>query len=169
MYPSARRSSLLTILLGTWLGAAALAAEPTEPPVFVNTAIQSGMMEIEASQVAMSASTSTAVKTLADRISTDHQKANAELAVIARKKGIAVPEKLDEERTKMMRALRDKSIKEFDAAYVEQMVRDHAAAVELFRFNTRSIDPELAAFATRTLPVLEEHRRLATDLKAGLE
>jgi putative membrane protein len=47
------------------------------------------------------------------------------------------------------------------------MVKDHDSAVALFEKESRSgSDPELKAWAGKTLPVLREHQKQARDLSA---
>lgn len=156
-------------LLGMLLCVAAVAAPPTEPATFVQAATQAGLLEVASARVAMNASTNPDVKDFADRMITDHEKANAELAVIAKLKSLTVPTEVDGGQAKALKELREKSAQEFDAAYVAQAVRDHARALELFQANVRNKDAELAAFAAKTLPLLEEHKRMADALRAGLK
>jgi putative membrane protein len=46
------------------------------------------------------------------------------------------------------------------------MSLDHAKAVALFSQASNGSDKELAAFAKKTLPVLQEHKKLADSLSA---
>lgn len=144
-------------------------APPMEPKEFVAAAAQAGMMEVEAAKVAMNASKTDAVKTFADRMLTDHQLANQELATIAKKKSIPVPMELDAEHAKMLKTLRAKSAKEFDDAYAAQMVQDHQNVIKLFEPNVANPDGELAAFVAKTLPVLKEHQQLSENLRVNLK
>jgi putative membrane protein len=54
---------------------------------------------------------------------------------------------------------------EVDEDYVEEMVSDHKDAVELFEKATKSKDPEIAAFAAKTLPKLQQHLTTAKSLE----
>lgn len=170
MHQLIQRASLALLVMSAVPGIAAQEAAPTEPRAFVSAATQAGLLEIAAGRVAMNASTNPVIKDFADRMITDHQKAGAELAAIARQKSFTVPTELDEQRAQLLKSLREKSTQDFDAAYAAQMSRHHAQAVALFQANTASPDSELAAFATKTLPVLKQHKRLAdrldTDMKA---
>lgn len=168
MYQAIRSDAVVLLMLGALPGSVLAAAVPVEPQAFVLAATEAGLMEVESARVAMNASTSSAVKSFADRMITDHERSDAELAAIAKKKSITVPTQLDAARTKQLQSLRDKSIGEFDAAYADQVVARHAQAVELFRANVTNTDAELAAYAARTLPLLQEHQRLADSLKGGL-
>lgn len=171
MHAFIKRSSavaLCGVLL--WVGAMAHGATaPTDPAAFVQAATQAGLMEIEAGKLAMNASMNPEVKTFADRMITEHGRASAELAVIAKKKSISVPTDLDLGHVRKLKELREKSAKDFDAAYAAQMVEDHTKAVALFEANATSRDSELAAFVELSLPVLREHQRLAEGLKSSLK
>ena len=167
MYRIIRRDAILLFMLGVLPGVVPAAAA-VEPQSFVLAATEAGLMEVESARVAMNASTNPAVKTFADRMITDHEKTDAELAVIAKKKSITVPTQLDAERTRKLQQLRDKSIEEFDAAYVGQLVERQARTLELFQSNAANADAELRAYAMRMLPVLREHKRLADALQGSL-
>jgi putative membrane protein len=182
MYPYRQASRLIIgfmalmalIVLSLLVPVIAFAAKapsppPSDPAAFVQAASQAGLLELEAARVAMNASSNPTVKSFADRMIVDHGKANAELAAIAMAKSIPVPAELDAEGARKLKALRDKSPQDFDAAYAAQMLDDHAAAVALFQANISSSDGELAAFVGRTLPVLEQHHHLAGNLKINLK
>lgn len=166
--PAFIKRSIASAMLGALLCAGALAA-PAEPSAFVQSATQGALLEIEAGKLAMNVSTNPAVKTFADRMITEHGRASAELAVIAKKKSISVPTDLDMAHARVLKALREKSAKDFDAAYAAQMVDDHAKALQLFEANATNKDGELAAFVELTLPVLREHQRQAESLKASVK
>jgi putative membrane protein len=60
---------------------------------------------------------------------------------------------------------------DFNHDFMEQMVKDHEAAVELFRTasSDTTLDPELRALAKKTLPTLEEHLADAKKLESKLD
>jgi len=67
----------------------------------------------------------------------------------------------------MVLELSAKSGAEFDAAYAQHMAEGHAKAVELFEAESKATDSDLAAFASKTLPTLNEHKQLADRLAAN--
>jgi len=67
----------------------------------------------------------------------------------------------------MVTMLSAKSGAAFDKAYADHMAKDHSKAVALFESASKSSDPELAAFAQKTLPTLQEHKQLADNLRAN--
>jgi putative membrane protein len=95
---------------------------------------------------------------------TDHGKANQELAALASQKGIEAPKMLDDEHQAMVRALEGKSGAAFDNEYSRHMNMDHMKAISLFEAASKSTDSDFAGFATKTLPTLKEHKKLASQL-----
>jgi putative membrane protein len=49
------------------------------------------------------------------------------------------------------------------------MAKAHTKAVALFEAASQSSDPDVAAFAKKTLPTLQEHEQLANNLNASVE
>jgi putative membrane protein len=163
------KSLLLLAISGISTATFAAAAEDAaaEPSVFVAKAAQSGMAEVELGRLALLKSRDTAVREYAQRMVTDHSKANAELATIAKTKGLEPPKDLDAEHQAQFKALRAKEGAEFDKAYSEHMNMDHSKAVSLFESASKSSDADLAGFAKKTLPTLKEHKQLAQKLPAA--
>lgn len=145
-------------------GQAAAGHDGADPATFVTKAAQGGMTEVALSKAAATKAHDPNVKTFADQMVQDHQKANYELSAIAKKKGLNVPASLDAEHQATVQNINDKSGAEFDQAYGKQMALDHAKTVALFEGATHSTDPDLAAFAKKTLPTLKEHRQMAGKL-----
>lgn len=125
---------------------------------FATTAANAGMTEVSASKLAQEKSGSARVKNFAAMMVSDHTKAGDELASIAKTKNISLPPELDADSKKVVDDLAKKSGKDFDKAYVNQMVDDHKKAVKLFEDASKNCkDAELKAFAEKTLPTLKMH------------
>jgi len=135
-----------------------------DPKTFVKKAALDGMTEVELGKVAQQKSKNPDVRAFAQRMVADHSKAGDELKSIAKKKGYEVPAKLDAEHQSMVTKLSSKSGAAFDTAYAADMDHDHAKAVALFTDAQKSSDADLAAFAQKTLPTLQEHKQLADAL-----
>ncbi len=59
--------------------------------------------------------------------------------------------------------------KEFDQAYIKQMVEDHQKAISKFETAQQNVeDAELKQFASDTLPKLRDHLKMAQDIQASL-
>jgi len=130
----------------------------------VKKAALDGMTEVELGKIALGKSQNDKVKKFAQRMVNDHGMANEELAAIAKKKGLQVPMALDAEHKAMVQSMNAKSGAAFDTAYSEHMKADHAKAVALFQGAITGSDPDLAAFAKKTLPTLEQHKDMADGL-----
>ena len=132
---------------------------------FIMDAAMGGMLEVELGRWAAQKGTSEAVKQFGQRMVDDHGKANQELMSLASSKGMTLPTALDEKHQKDVTKISSLSGAEFDRAYSKMMLKDHEKDVKEFeRQSTRGGDPDLRAFATRTLPTLQEHLQLARTL-----
>jgi len=127
---------------------------------FVEDAAKSAMAEIAISRIALEKATSPQVKEFAQMMVSDHTGANSALTAMAGAKGIVLPKQPSVD--KWMK----KDAKSFDEDYMEKMVDDHQEAVKLFEKETKNgSDPEVVAFATKTLPKLQEHLVKAKEIK----
>jgi putative membrane protein len=142
--------------------------EGSSPARFVKTAAQDGMTEVELGKLALNKSSNDDVKQFAQKMVQDHGQADAQLAGLANSKGMSVPTKLDPQHEATVKSLSAKSGAAFDTAYADHMAKGHAKAVAMFEAASQSSDPELAAFAKKTLPTLQEHEQLANNLKASV-
>ena len=154
-------------------GAAAigLAAAPVfaADEAWVMKIAKGGMAEVELGKLAAEKASSDAVKKFGQRMVDDHSKANDELKALAQSKKITLPTEIGPEE----KALRDRLIKlsgpAFDQAYMKAMLNDHLKDVGEFRTESRSgKDPDVKAWAARTLPTLEEHLKLARDANGAV-
>jgi putative membrane protein len=141
----------------------------SNPATFVKTAALDGMTEVELGKLAASKSSTSDVKKFAQKMVQDHAQANQQLTAIARSKGLAVPTKLDAKHEAMVKELSSKSGAAFDSAYASHMAKAHTKAVALFEAASQSSDSDLAAFAKKTLPTLQQHEQLANNLNASVE
>lgn len=159
--------SLLLLALagvsGTALAAEGAAKSPAAP-VFVEKAAQGGMAEVALGKLALAKSQDAEIKKFAQRMVTDHGKANSELAAIAQSKGLEAPKKLDAPHAAMVEELEAKDGAGFDEAYSLHMNMDHTKAINLFESAASSEDAEIASFARKTLPTLKEHKVMAEKL-----
>jgi putative membrane protein len=125
---------------------------------FINEAASGGMAEVELGQMAQTKATDPQVKEFGAMMVKDHTKANDELKALAEKKSISLPSSPSDEQRKVKDELSSKSGKDFDNAYVLNMVKDHKKDIKLFEDASRKVDdPELKAFIVKTLPTLRMH------------
>ena len=131
---------------------------------FVKEAAIGGMAEVELGRLAADKASSDQVKKFGQRMVDDHGRANDELKTLAQNKNIDLPPSLDAKHKATMDRLSKLSGDAFDRAYMSEMVKDHRKDVNEFRNEAKSgKDPDVKAWAAKTLPTLEEHLKLAQD------
>jgi putative membrane protein len=131
---------------------------------FVMNAAKGGMAEVELGKLASDKGTSDQVKQFGQKMADDHAKANDELKTLAQNKHITLPTEMDAKD----KALRDRLSKlsgaAFDRAYMRAMVTDHRKDVNEFKVESKSgKDPDVKEWASKTLPTLETHLKMAQD------
>jgi putative membrane protein len=132
---------------------------------FIKKAAVGGMAEVELGQLASSKATDDKVKSFAQRMVTDHGKANDELKSLAASKHIDVPSALDSEHQATYARLNKMSGSAFDRAYVSDMLADHKKDVaEFMHQSNAATDPDLKAWVTKTLPTLQEHLKMIEEI-----
>jgi len=125
---------------------------------FAVAAANGGMSEVELGKLVQEKATNPAVKEFGAMMIKDHTKANAEMMEIAKSKNITLPVALDNDEQKIKDKLSAKTGVEFDKAYVDDMVDDHKNDIKEFDDASKNLtDPELKAFAIKTLPTLKMH------------
>jgi putative membrane protein len=136
---------------------------------FVMEAARGGMAEVELGQLASQKAQSDQVKQFAQRMVQDHGKANDELKSLAQQKNITLPTDLDSKHKATHDRLSKLSGAQFDRAYMQDMLQDHRKDVNDFRKESQSgKDPDVKAWAAKTLPTLEEHLRLAQSTSGAV-
>ena len=139
-------------------------AQITDPTVFVKSAALGGLTEIELAKLAQSKSQDASIRSFAGRLLKDREALHRELAAIAKRNRLDVPTSLDYEDEQMVKQAAAKSGAQFDAWYARQMITEQQKAIALFQGAAKMPDADLAAFAKKTLPVLDEHQRMAIAL-----
>jgi len=130
---------------------------------FFEKAAKAGHKEISVSQGALDRLNNPQVKQFAQMMVSDHGSANAELMTLATAKGVTID--LKDTKDLKLEEKWSKKTKGVDEDYMEEMVSDHKDAVDLFEKAAKSDDPDIAAFARKTLPTLQAHLSQAKDLK----
>ncbi|MEH2252003.1 DUF4142 domain-containing protein [Nostoc sp.] len=134
---------------------------------FVTQAARGGMAEVQLGQLASQRAVKNEVKQFGQGMVQDHTQANNELKELAAQKGITLPKSIGRENKKVKANLSKLSGATFDQAYMNQMVKDHVKTVSLFqREADQGHDQDLKAWATKTLPTLQEHLQHARTLTA---
>jgi putative membrane protein len=165
---------IATLLLIAALGSAsatALGADAISAEDFVKKAGEAGVAEVEMGQLGAAKSGNAEVKAFAEKMVTDHSKLNKELMTVAKTKDLKVPTEPGLIHKGMKEKFEHQSADaDFNHDFMQQMVKDHEAAVKLFQTaaNDTTLDPDLRALAKKTLPTLERHLSDAQQLEAKL-
>ncbi len=148
----------------------AYAKHATNDQAFVTQAAQGGMAEVELGNVANTQGTSDMVKQFGKRMADDHAKAGTALATAAAADGLTVPTTPSAKQQAMEARMKAKHGAEFDKAYAKAMVKDHRDTIAIFEHEAKSgSSAKVKAFAQETLPTLNDHLKMAEDLKSGLK
>jgi len=137
---------------------------------FVERAASGGMTEVEMGKVAQQKAANDQVKQFAARMVQDHTMANEELKQLAQSKGVAIPPVASKDHHGGKDKLSKLSGAEFDRQYMAHMVSDHRKTVAEFKKASESAkDGEVKAFASKTLPKLQEHLAQAQSINDSVK
>jgi putative membrane protein len=141
------------------------AVKKVDDKKFLKQAAIGGLAEVEFGKLAAQKASSEEVKKFGQRMVDDHSKANEELKQVASKQNAEVPTALPSKEQSKLDKMSKLSGPEFDKAYMKDMVKDHEKDVSEFQDEAQGgSDPDVKAFATKTLPTLQEHLSIAKDI-----
>lgn len=137
---------------------------------FLENAAQGGFAEVEAGKLAQSKASNAEVKSFGQMLIDEHTKVNQELATLASSKGYTPPTEPSVVQRTELRALGVLDGDNFDKMFIRRIgVASHEATIKQFREASRNArDPDVKAFATKTLPSLEQHLKMAKTLQTKL-
>lgn len=134
---------------------------------FMVSAANSDLFEIQTSQIASGKGTLSEVRELAQHLVMDHTASSTELKVLAAQKKITLPDSLSEDKRAIRVRLSEGTGAAFDKDYANVQIVAHDEAISLYEQASRELqDPNIRAFATKTLPNLRMHREHAAMVKA---
>lgn len=143
---------------------------PTDARGFMTLAAQSGMAEVEISQIAATKAQNAEVRQFAQRMVNDHTKANNELKQLAQKEGLTLPTEIDAEHRQIRERLSQLSGAEFDREFMNRQVEHHQRDVNLFQNQAdNGDDAEVKAFAAKNLPTLRQHLEMAQSINGKIK
>lgn len=170
---------VLTGAAGAASAAQAPAADPPsqqEPakatpdaPTFAKRAAAGTQAVMDLSMVAIQDASSDAVKDLAHRLRSDHKAILDELNELAAARGVEADATPSSRQIAAKAALEKLSGAAFDRGYVEALIKGHERAIAAFeRQAADGMDPELKAFAAKTVPMLKEHLQMLQEAQTSL-
>ena len=135
---------------------------------FLKAAAQGGMAEVKLGNLAATKSQNAEVKAFGKLMVADHTKANTELTALAKKKNISLPSDIGSHQSTVDDLT--KATSDFDKNYVNDMVKDHEEDVAAFQKQADSAtDPDVKAFAAKTLPTLKSHLEKIKAIQAKMK
>ena len=137
---------------------------------FLQKAAKANQEEVKMGELAQQKGVSPSVRDFGQRMINDHGQANTELKQVASQLNAAVPTQLSEHEQSSYQDLQKLSGVDFDKEYAKMMVKDHHKDIKTFEKATKDLqNPELKAWAQKTLGTLKEHLRLAEQMQAAVK
>ena len=131
---------------------------------FLQDAIKGDNSEMRLGALATTRATRPATRTYGRTLQRDHAKAKADAVALARRNRVAVPTTMMPEAQAEYRRLSRLRGAAFDREFARYMTDDHRKDIADFREQARTGRDGTAALATKALPTLRKHLRLAQSL-----
>jgi putative membrane protein len=130
---------------------------------FVQEAAAGNAAEVKLAQLAQQKSQNSKIKEFADRMITDHTKANDDLKNAT---GVTLPDHLTGKAKVAYDKLDKLSGTDFDRSYINDMVKDHEEVAAQYKKEQDTVkDAALKGYVDNTLPVVESHLAMAKDIQ----
>jgi putative membrane protein len=156
-----------SFLAGSILLAAALApvaARADSPREFLYHALQGDNSEIMLGNLAADRARDSGVRDFGRTLVSDHSKARGEVLDVGRRFGIRPTREMAPEARDERDRLMGMHGRDFDREFIRYMVDDHRKDIGDFRDEAREHHGEVSDLASRQLPTLREHLRIAMSL-----
>jgi putative membrane protein len=133
---------------------------------FIEEAVNSGMFEVEAAQLAATKASDVNVKSFAGKLVDHHTAANNELVKLANARGLELAVAPKRALRRDIEKLGRKEGEAFDRDFVRNVgIKAHEKDIKTFEKAGKSVkDVELKAFIDKTLPSLRDHLAAAEQL-----
>ena len=136
---------------------------------FAVAAARGGVLEVNLGKLAQEKAGNDAVKHFGQQMVEQHGKAGADLERITEKKGATVSTGPTAAQQREIDRLNKLSGADFDKAYIAFMVKDHKADLKEFQNAALKVnDNDLKAFAAATVPMIEDHLKMALAIQETL-
>lgn len=137
---------------------------------FAVAAATGGALEVNLGKLAQEKSANPSIKQFGQHMVDQHGKAGTDLSAIAARKGAMLPSSPTASQDKEVEKLNKLAGLDFDKAYMALMVKDHKADLKEFKSASEKVqDSDLKAFAASTVPMIEEHLKMAQGVEDGLK
>jgi len=144
-------------------------AQSDDDKKFLANAAQSDVNEIKLSQLAEQKATDPAVKAFAQKMVAEHNKMSMSMQPFAASWEVTPPTDMDADHQKEYDKLNGLSGADFDKEYIDQMVSDHANALDAFTTEAKDTkDAKFRAAVIQGKTMVAAHKNMAYDLKKKL-
>ena len=131
---------------------------------FIITAAKTDMTEAHAGQMAENQASRPEVKEFARDLVQDHTESYVHLSELAGKIGVSIPKGINTGKDRTIQELVHLKGASFDRAFERDEIASHRRALEIFkREAAHAQDPDVKAYATGKIPILEKHLHLAEE------
>jgi putative membrane protein len=163
MHPAQKFVSLGLLVAAVFYSAHAHARSDA---AFMKEAAHAGAAEIEASKLAVAKARNADVKAFANSMIADHTKVADELKALAATKNVTLPDAPSVKQKAEIKLIDAGDNDKFDERYAKAFgVKAHEETIQLFEEASREAkDPEVKAWAQKTLPGLKHHLEMAKAL-----
>jgi putative membrane protein len=132
---------------------------------FMKMAAQADMTEAHIGQMTETQASQSEVKDFGQKLIHDHTDAYAQLTSLAAKTGESIPKGINVRKITTVEQLTKLKGKRFDHQFVQAEIRDHEKAIADFKREAQhGQDPDVKAYASKMIPILEGHLRQAKAL-----
>lgn len=132
---------------------------------FMRMAAEANMTEAHIGQMAESQGSGSQVKEFGQKLTHDHTDAYQQLDAVAAKTGSSIPKGIDIRKISAVEQLMKLKGAQFDHVFVQDEIRDHQKALAEFKREAQhGQDPDVKAYASKMIPVLEDHLHEAEAL-----
>lgn len=133
---------------------------------FFRLAYQGNNAEIQTSQLALQRSQDPEIREYAQRMISEHTRANEELTRLANQQNLELPsERVDPLNRALAERLSQLSGAEFNQAYMTAQANAHLRTIALYRTElAQGQEDGLRTYASRVLPQVEQHYEMASEM-----
>jgi len=133
---------------------------------FLVKSYESGMFEIQLSQLAATNALDTDVKNLAATLVTDHTAIDAKISAIAASANFILPIAVNADHQKDLQDMAKLTGADFDKKYINTIVDGHEKSVSNYKDAYKNLAAsDTKTFAGETLPKIEDHLAMAKKVK----
>lgn len=154
------------IIAAALASGSALAQSRTDQK-FIKEAIEGNLAEVQMGQLAQKNGASQGVKDFGQMLVTDHGQANTKANSVANALKVTPSTEPSAKQKKDYDKMSKLNGAAFDKAFAAHMVADHKKDIAAYKKASSSKEPNVAAYASETLPTLQKHLQAAQSLQKG--